>query len=184
MLRAIRDTDPDCQVILISRNATMEHAFEAIELGAESGEVQGIGAVDSRRVDVHVLAATNKDLMVEIAAGRFRNDLYCRLNAIEIKAPAVRDRREDIPYLAAAFVRECSARLRKRIAPIRSSASTKKSNGDQMSSGSFRISPRSSAWSARFCSSRTMDGPWPTDATSAFHHLTGHYRRRVDFMWM
>jgi DNA-binding NtrC family response regulator len=81
----------------------------------ESGEVQGIGSVEPRRVDVHILAATNKDLQVEITAGRFRNDLYYRLNAIEIKVPALRDRREDIPYLTAAFVRECSTRLRKRI---------------------------------------------------------------------
>jgi DNA-binding NtrC family response regulator len=81
----------------------------------ELGEVQGIGAVESKRVDVHVLAATNKDLQVEIAAGRFRNDLYYRLNAIEIKVPALRDRREDIPYLTAAFIRECSTRLRKPI---------------------------------------------------------------------
>lgn len=81
----------------------------------ESGEVQGVGAVESRRVDVHVLAATNKDLLAEIAAGRFRNDLYYRLNAIEVNVPALRDRREDIPYLTAAFVRNCSMRLHKRI---------------------------------------------------------------------
>ena len=81
----------------------------------ESGEVQGVGAVESRRVDVHVLAATNKDLLAEIAAGRFRNDLYYRLNTIEVSVPALRDRRDDIPYLTSAFVRESSIRLRKHI---------------------------------------------------------------------
>jgi DNA-binding NtrC family response regulator len=79
----------------------------------ETGEVSRIGALESRRVDVHVLAATNKDLRREVAAARFRGDLYYRLNIVEVKLPPLRDRREDIPYLTAAFVHEISDRLQK-----------------------------------------------------------------------
>jgi DNA-binding NtrC family response regulator len=79
----------------------------------ETGEVSRIGSIDSKTVDVHVLAATNRDLRTEVAAGRFRGDLYYRLNIVEVKLPPLRDRREDIPYLTAAFVREIGERLQK-----------------------------------------------------------------------
>ena len=81
----------------------------------ESGEVQRVGATDTRRVDVRIVAATNRDLAAEAAAGRFRSDLYYRLSVVEIHLPPLRDRREDIPYLTAAFVRECAARMGKTI---------------------------------------------------------------------
>jgi two-component system, NtrC family, response regulator HydG len=79
----------------------------------ETGEVSRVGALDSKRIDVHVLAATNRDLRAEVAAGRFRGDLYYRVNVVEVKLPPLRDRREDIPYLTAAFVREIAERLQK-----------------------------------------------------------------------
>jgi DNA-binding NtrC family response regulator len=84
----------------------------------ELGEVQRIGSLDGRRVNVHVIAATNRDLRAEVAAGRFRSDLYYRLNIVEIALPPLRQRREDIPYLTAAFVRQTSERLQKHVAGL------------------------------------------------------------------
>src|SRR5258706_3249945 len=81
----------------------------------EYGEVQRVGSLQPKRVDVTVVAATNRDLRTEVAAGRFRGDLFYRLNVVEVVLPPLRDRREDIPYLTAAFMRECSARMRKPI---------------------------------------------------------------------
>jgi DNA-binding NtrC family response regulator len=79
----------------------------------ELGEVHRVGSLEPRQVNVHVVAATNRDLRAEVAGGRFRGDLYYRLNIVEVKLPALRDRREDIPYLTAAFVRDTSERLQK-----------------------------------------------------------------------
>jgi DNA-binding NtrC family response regulator len=79
----------------------------------ELGEVHRAGSLEPRRVNVHVIAATNRDLRAEVEAGRFRSDLFYRLNIVEVKLPPLRDRREDIPYLTAAFVRETAERLQK-----------------------------------------------------------------------
>src|ERR671913_431532 len=68
--------------------------------------VEPVGGASSVRVDVRVLAATNKDLPAEIRAGRFREDLYFRLNVIPIFVPPLRDRSEDIPLLADHFMAE------------------------------------------------------------------------------
>jgi two-component system response regulator HydG len=81
----------------------------------ELGEVHRVGSLDPRRVNVHVIAATNRDLRAEVAAGRFRSDLYYRLNVVEVKLPPLRERREDVPYLTAAFVRDTADRLQKSV---------------------------------------------------------------------
>jgi two-component system response regulator HydG len=81
----------------------------------ETGDVQRVGSVEPRHVDVHILTATNRNLQAEAAAGRFRSDLYYRLNVVELRVPSLRERREDIPYLTAAFVRESAARLGKHL---------------------------------------------------------------------
>ena len=84
----------------------------------EYGEVQRVGATTPRRVDVKVIAATNRNLLDEVAAGRFRQDLYYRLNIVEITPPPLRDHAEDIPYLSAAFVKEFAARFKKSLIGI------------------------------------------------------------------
>ena len=84
----------------------------------EQGEVQRVGSLESRKVDVHVIAATNRDLRAESAAGRFRADLFYRLSIIEIHLAPLRERREDIPYLTARFVRECAERLNRPITGV------------------------------------------------------------------
>jgi two-component system nitrogen regulation response regulator NtrX len=70
--------------------------------------VDPVGGAQSVRVDVRVICATNKDLQTEIRAGRFREDLYFRLNVIPIFVPALRDRAEDVPLLAEHFMAELS----------------------------------------------------------------------------
>lgn len=71
----------------------------------EQGEVQRVGSSKIIKVDVRVIAATNKNLLAEIQAGRFREDLYFRLNVIPIHSPPLREHREDIPLLIEYFSR-------------------------------------------------------------------------------
>src|SRR6185437_5929603 len=63
-----------------------------------------LGGTSRVKVDVRVLSATNRDLQVEIAAGRFREDLYYRLAVVPMRVPALRERREDVPVLAQHFI--------------------------------------------------------------------------------
>ena len=71
----------------------------------EEGEVQRVGSSKVSKVDVRVIAATNKDLKKEIGDGRFRDDLFFRLNVVPVYSPALREKREDIPVLIEYFSR-------------------------------------------------------------------------------
>lgn len=77
----------------------------------ELREVVPVGATRPVKVDVQVIAATNRDLHREVAAGRFREDLLYRLNTIHVTVPPLRDRREDIPLFAAHFAADCAERF-------------------------------------------------------------------------
>ncbi|MGC4048965.1 MAG: sigma-54 dependent transcriptional regulator [Paludibaculum sp.] len=77
-----------------------------------------LGGTEEVRVDVRVIAATNKDLAEEVSQGRFRDDLYYRLNVIEIRIPPIRERREDLPLLARHLVQRLSPELNKDIQDI------------------------------------------------------------------
>jgi DNA-binding NtrC family response regulator len=79
----------------------------------ETGELERVGSSNTRRVDVRMLSATNADLHAEAAAGRFREDLLFRLNTVEIKLPPLRERREDLPALAAHFLAHYASRYRR-----------------------------------------------------------------------
>ena len=79
----------------------------------EAKEILPIGSTTPRRVDVRVLAATNRNLNKEVEAGRFREDLYYRLNVMEIHIPPLRERPEDIPLLVDHFIKRHNPELKK-----------------------------------------------------------------------
>jgi two-component system response regulator HydG len=81
-----------------------------------------LGSTRSRKVDVRFVAATNKDLMNEVKEGRFREDLYYRLNVISITLPSLRDRRDDIEPLALHFLKAATRRMKKEVRGIESDA--------------------------------------------------------------
>ncbi len=81
----------------------------------QEGEVRPVGATRIVKVDVRIVAATNVDLEREVAAQRFRQDLFYRLSVIVIRVPALRDRREDIPLLIETFLQNACARAGRRI---------------------------------------------------------------------
>jgi DNA-binding NtrC family response regulator len=84
----------------------------------QAGEFERVGSSKTRRVDVRIIAATNADLRAEVAAGRFREDLFFRLNTVELHLPPLRDRREDIPLLASFFLRQAASRYRSGVTSI------------------------------------------------------------------
>src|SRR5213080_2324586 len=82
----------------------------------ETGEFERVGSSKTLHANVRIISATNSSLNEEVAAGRFRQDLLFRLNTIEIPLPPLRDRRDDIPSLAAHFLDQHARRYRKKIA--------------------------------------------------------------------
>jgi DNA-binding NtrC family response regulator len=76
----------------------------------QEGEIKPVGSTDIRRVDVRVIAATNRDLMAAVSSGAFRQDLYYRLNVVAIEVPPLRERGEDIPLLVHHFLRKYASK--------------------------------------------------------------------------
>ncbi len=81
----------------------------------QQGEVQRVGSDTTLKVDVRIIAATNRNLAEEVAAGRFREDLFYRLNVIAVPMPALRERRDDVPLLAMHFLGMYAERNRKEL---------------------------------------------------------------------
>ncbi len=84
----------------------------------QEGEFERVGSSRTRKVDVRVIAATHRDLRNAIAAGNFREDLFYRLNVFPISVPPLRERREDIPLLAWAFIQRKQTEVGRRISSI------------------------------------------------------------------
>jgi two-component system response regulator AtoC len=91
----------------------------------QESEFERVGGIKTMKVDVRLVAATNRDLKKEIAVGNFREDLYYRLNVVPIALPALRDRRSDIPLLVSHFVKKFNARLKKNLVSLEDAAMEK-----------------------------------------------------------
>jgi DNA-binding NtrC family response regulator len=93
--------------VFLDEVAEMSPAMQAKLLQVlDTGELRRVGGTKERRVDTRIFAATNKDLHEEVRAGRFREDLFFRLNVVSLAVPPLRDRKEDIPPLVEHFFRQ------------------------------------------------------------------------------
>src|SRR5262249_975599 len=88
----------------------------------QESEFERVGGIKTLRVDVRVIAATNRDLFTQVAQGTFREELYYRLNVVPINLPALRERQQDIPLLVDHFIAKFNERLKKAVTGIVSEA--------------------------------------------------------------
>jgi DNA-binding NtrC family response regulator len=91
----------------------------------EAREIQRVGGTETIPVDVRILAATNRELSEEVAEGRFREDLYYRLNVVNVTLPPLRHRRADIPVLARFFLQDFARENNREVPEISKEASEK-----------------------------------------------------------
>lgn len=106
----------DRGTLFLDEIANVPYRQQAVLLRVlETGEVRRVGSAKTQRVDVRVLSATNADIGAAVAKGEFREDLLYRLNTVEIRLPALRDRREDIPILARHFLTRLCRRYDKQL---------------------------------------------------------------------
>jgi len=109
----------DGGTIFLDEVADMTPSLQAKLLRVlQEGVMRPLGSVQEKKVDLRIISATNKDLATEVKEGRFREDLYYRLNAFTIHVPPLRERKEDIPLLAAHFLETMSKQQKKNIKGI------------------------------------------------------------------
>jgi two-component system response regulator AtoC len=104
--------EADGGTLVLDEVGELSSGAQAILLRAlQDGEIQRVGSPRPERVDARILASTNRDLLAELRAGRFREDLYYRLRVVELVVPNLSERRMDIPALAEEFTRRCANRF-------------------------------------------------------------------------
>jgi two-component system, NtrC family, response regulator AtoC len=104
--------EADGGTLVLDEVAELSSGAQAILLRAlQDGEIQRVGSPRPERVDARIIASTNRDLLAEVRAGRFREDLYYRLRVVELVVPNLSERRTDIPALAEELTQRCANRF-------------------------------------------------------------------------